>query len=79
MTFVSKICTMPAMAVADRIETQPAVRSKCHGDQHHFMRNAPPGSNCDCGKKVRLYEPCISCGQPTATTSDIKSLEEDYR
>ncbi len=42
------------------------------------MLNAPPGTLCDCGIKVRIYEPCVTCGQLTATTRDNTVLMEDY-
>ncbi len=80
MTFVSKSAIMRAMAVQDRASTSPAAQKmyRCHKGHHYFAFNAPPGTLCDCGTKVRIYEPCVTCGQRTATTRDNTVLMEDY-
>jgi len=69
------------MAVIEKPLTPSAIplNSKCNESDHHFDHGSivPPGSLCDCGRKVRVYETCPTCGQMAPSIKDAVKLQEE--
>lgn len=68
------------MAVRTSLSLEPARAAiRCTPARHRFKEMpVPPGSPCECGDKVMIYDPCRKCGIAVPRLGDVKALEEGY-